>query len=61
MIMDAIYQSGKLERYKQIFPYTTMAGNNVWVVSIRSIEDDKRISGVEKLLCILEMKNISCE
>ncbi len=42
MIMDAIYQSGKLERYKQIFPYTTMAGNNVWVVSIRSIEDDKK-------------------
>lgn len=40
MVMDAIYESGKLKSYKQIFPYTTLNGNDVWVVSIRKVEED---------------------
>lgn len=29
MVMDAVYESGKLKSYKQIFPYTTLSGNDV--------------------------------
>lgn len=43
MIMDAVYDSGKLISYKQVFPYTTSFGNDVWVVSNREVlENDVR-------------------
>lgn len=41
MVMDAIYESGKLRSYKQIFPYTTLNGDDVWVVSIRKVEENE--------------------
>ena len=42
MIMDAVYESGNLVNYEQIFPYTTLAGNDVWVISRRAVEEESR-------------------
>lgn len=39
MVMDAVYESGQLKSYQQMFPYTTLSGNDVWVDSIRTIEN----------------------
>lgn len=45
MIMDAVYNSGKLDSYKQVFSYTTNYGNDVWVVSKRKVEEKDVRSG----------------
>lgn len=39
MVMDAMYEAGELKSYQQMFPYTTLSGNDVWVDSIRTIEN----------------------
>lgn len=45
MIMDAIYVSGKLISYEQVFSYTTSFGNDVWAISKRTVLDEDVRSG----------------
>lgn len=45
LVMDAVYDSGKLLNYKQIFPYETTRGNKVWVFSCREVEENDSRSG----------------
>lgn len=45
MIMDAVYESGDLISYKQIFPYTNISGNDVWVFSQRKVLENDTRSG----------------
>lgn len=40
-IMDAIYISGELTKYKQAFPYTNTSGVDLWLVSERTVEEYK--------------------
>lgn len=44
-IMEAKYDSGKLLDYKQVFKGSNTAGIDVWYVSQRKVEDEKRESG----------------
>lgn len=43
IIMEAKYDDGVLKEYKQVIPYTTQNGTNVWVVSERKHEGDINI------------------
>ena len=40
LIMDAIYEDGKLLEYKQVLPYTTGKGKKAWIVSDRKAMED---------------------
>lgn len=40
MIMDAIYESGILKEYRQLFSYTNHSGVNVWAIAERKIEGE---------------------
>lgn len=40
MIMDAIYNSGILFSYEQVFTYKKLSGYNVWAIAAREIDGD---------------------
>lgn len=40
MIMDAVYESGTLKEYRQLFSYTNHSGVNVWAIAERKIEGE---------------------